>query len=303
MNALASFIMRGRSQAILVISALTILSWLLSLASLLAAAAVALPTLRRGGREGGLLVLGALPVVALAGQVIMGNALQAGGYSLALWVPMLFVAVVLRETASLAIAVLAALALGLVVVAGFHLVLADPAGFWDAILQQAIKPVLEQRGADVDENLVRQTLQMFARYATGAIAAGSILTVLLSLLLARWWQSVLYNPGGFRTEFLQLRLPVSLAWTFLVLILAMSMAGGGFAEFTANFLMPMLMVYLILGFSILHAVCSKYPSGRFWLSGIYVGLMFMAPLILVIGFFGWSDSWLNWRQRLARSGT
>lgn len=303
MNALASFIMRGRSQAILVISALTILSWLLSLASLLAAAAVALPALRRGGREGGMLVLGALPIVALAGQMIMGSALQAGGYSLALWVPMLLVAAVLRETASLAIAVLTALGLGLAVVGGFHLVMADPAGFWDSMLQQAIKPMLEQRGADVDEALVRQTLQMFSRYATGAIAAGSVLTVLLSLLLARWWQAVLYNPGGFRVEFLQLRLPASLAWTFLVLILAVGMAGGGLAEFTANLLMPMLMVYLLLGFSILHAVCSQSPSGRFWLAGIYVGLMFIAPLILVIGLFGWSDSWFNWRQRLARGAT
>ena len=303
MNALASFIMRGRSQAILVITALTILSWLLSLASLLAAAAVALPTLRRGAREGGLLVLGALPIVALAGQMVMDNALQAGGYALALWAPMLLVAMVLRETASLSAAVLSALGLGLAVVVGFHLVLADPAGFWDAALQQAIKPVLEQRGAAVDEAMVRQTLQLFSRYATGAIAAGSVLTVLISLLLARWWQAMLYNPGGFRTEFLQLRLPVTLAWAFLVLVLAVGLAGGSVAGFTANILMPMLMAYLLAGFSVIHALCSKSASGRFWLAGIYVGLMFIAPLILVIAILGWSDSWFNWRQRLLRGAT
>ena len=52
MSALAQFIMKGRSQAILVLASFTILSWLLSLASLLAAAALALPTLRRGIQDG-----------------------------------------------------------------------------------------------------------------------------------------------------------------------------------------------------------------------------------------------------------
>jgi len=235
--------------------------------------------------------------------MVMDNALQAGGYALALWAPMLLVAMVLRETASLSAAVLSALGLGLAVVVGFHLVLADPAGFWDAALQQAIKPVLEQRGAAVDEAMVRQTLQLFSRYATGAIAAGSVLTVLISLLLARWWQAMLYNPGGFRTEFLQLRLPVTLAWAFLVLVLAVGLAGGSVAGFTANLLMPMLMAYLLAGFSVIHALCSKSASGRFWLAGIYVGLMFIAPLILVIAILGWSDSWFNWRQRLLRGAT
>lgn len=301
MNALAGFIMKGRSQAILVTSVLTMISWALSLASLLAAAAVALPTLRRGGREGLFIMLGALPVVALAGQFIMGNALQAGGYSLALWAPVVIVAMVLRESASLSIAVMSALALGLLLVAGFYLVVSEPSAFWYDALERTIKPMLQQGGAELQEGLIEQTLRTFARYATGAIAAGSVMTVLISLLLARWWQACLYNPGGFRVEFVQLRLPAAAAYGFLILLLAAAYSGG-MAEFATNLLLPVLMGFLLAGFSVLHALCSRSAAGRFWLAGIYVGLMFIAPLILLIALVGLSDSWFKWRERLTAPG-
>lgn len=302
MNALARFIMKGRSEAILVIAALTILSWGLSPASLLAAAAIALPTLRRGGKEGARLILGALPIVALAGYILLSDAVQAGGYSLVMWIPILLVAIILRETASLSIAVLSALALGWLVVAGMYAMLSDPAAFWLDTLQQVLKPMLEQRGTGVDEGLINQTIQLFSRYATGAIAAGSIMTVLISLLLARWWQANLYNPGGFRDEFQQFRLPTPAGYVFLVLLIAGMASSGGVQEFSVNLLMPALMVYMLAGFSVIHALCSSTRAGRFWLAGIYVGLMFIAPLILVITLVGLSDSWFNWRQRFASAG-
>lgn len=303
MNALASFIMKGRSQAVLVIASLTILSWMLSLASLLAAAAVALPTLRRGGREGLILAACALPVVALAGQLVMGNGMLAGLYCLAIWAPVWLVAIVLRATASLPTAFMATLGLGILVVLGFYLVVSDPAAFWSSSLEATLKPMLEQRsGGNASEALISQTLQAFSRYATGAVAAGSMMTVMISLMIARWWQANLFNPGGFRTEFLQLRLPVKLSWAFLVVILAASVSTGGMTEFAVNLAVPFFMLYLLAGFAVIHAVCSAIQNGRFWLIGIYIGLMFIAPLVVVIVLVGLTDSWVDWRRRLIRGG-
>jgi hypothetical protein len=297
MNALAGFFMRGRSQAILSVSLLTVLSWLLSLASLLAAASVALLTLRRGGKEGAFVVLGALPVVALAGQLALGNALQAGGYSLALWLPVLGTAIVLRETASLSTAVLFALGLALVLVIGFYALVDDPAGFWGDTLQRAIQPMLERRSSEVDPELVNQTMQIFSTYATGAVAAGSLMTVLISLLVARWWQANLYNPGGFRAEFTQLRFPWIISLAFLLIALVAGITGGGISVFSANLLMPVFTAFILGGFAVIHALCSALPSGKFWLAGIYVGLMFVAPMVLLIAAIGLTDPWLHWRSR------
>jgi hypothetical protein len=298
MSSLAAFIMKGRSQAVLVISAFTILSWMLSLASLLAAAAVALPTLRRGAREGGVLMAAALLVVVVAGMAILGNAWQAGGYALAMWVPVWLMAIILRETASLSSAVMTAMGLGLLIVTGFYLVIPDPADFWQSTLQQTVKPLLEQRGEAVGEPLLAQSLEMFSSYATGAIAAGSVMTVLFSLLLARWWQAGLYNPGGFRGEFLQLRLPMIASALFMVLALIASI-GGSVANFATNLLFPVVFGLLIAGFSVVHAICAGSPSGRYWLIGLYLALMFMAPIIVLIALVGVTDPWFNWRLRLA----
>lgn len=301
MSALAAFIMRGRNQAVLAITVLTVISWGLSLVSLFASAAVALPALRKGGKDALLTILAALPIVALAGQALVGDAAHAAGYALIMWLPVLCVAVVLRETGSLASAIMTTAALGLLMVLGVYGFVSDPSAFWLSQLQRAVQPMLEQAGRVPDAALLQQTMALFSRYATGAIAAGSVLTVLFSLLLSRWWQAGLYNPGGFRIEFLNLRFPRWYASAFLALT-AIAMAGsGGLSELSLNALLPLVMVYLLAGFSVIHAICNRSASGRFWLTGIYVGFMFFAPLALVIVLAGFTDSWADWRHRLAQN--
>ena len=296
-GALAQFIMRGKSQAILVISSMMIISWLLSLASLLASAAVGLPTLRRGGREGSLLMLGALPLVALAGQMVIGDALQAVGFCLIMWIPVVLASIVLRETTQLSLAVMTAVGLGVISVIGFYVLVEDPASFWDTQLLEAMKPMLDQAAQGVDSDRLGLTVRMFSRFATGAIAAGSVLSVLISLLLARWWQATLYNPGGFRPEFLALMLPKWATFS-LVFLLCGVLIGGEIGVLAANLMLPVFMGFIVTGFAIVHAVCGSSPSGRFWVIGVYIALMFIAPMLLLIALLGVFDPWINIRKRL-----
>jgi uncharacterized protein YybS (DUF2232 family) len=299
MSALAQFIMKGRSQAILVLASFTILSWLLSLASLLAAAALALPTLRRGIKDGAIVALAALPLVALAGELLMGSAVQAGGFALVIWVPVLLVAWVLRSTASLSVALLTTVGLGVVSVIGFYLVVDDVAGFWKEQFQVILKPILEQQMQGANDAPVALTIELFSRYATGSIAAGSVLSVILSLFLARWWQAGLYNPGGFRKEFLTLALNKWAAVGLLGFIALIALTGGELGVFIANITLPVFVGFMTAGFSVVHALCAASPSGRFWLIGLYVALLFVTPLILLIALVGISDSWFDWRRRFA----
>ncbi|MEY4684264.1 MAG: hypothetical protein RLZ25_723 [Pseudomonadota bacterium] len=299
MSALAQFIMKGRSQAILVLASFTILSWLLSLASLLAAAALALPTLRRGIKDGAIVALAALPIVALAGQMLMGSAVQAGGFALVIWVPVLLVAWVLRSTASLSTALLTVMGLGVVSVIGFYLVVDDVAGFWKEQFQVILKPILEQQMQGANDAPIAVTLELFSRYATGSIAAGSVISVILSIFLARWWQAGLYNPGGFRTEFLSLAFNRWAALGLIGMIALIGLTGGEFGVFIANLVLPVFVGFMTSGFAVVHALCGAHPSGRFWLIGLYIALLFVTPLILLIAFVGISDSWFDWRRRFA----
>lgn len=299
MSLLAQFIMRGRSQGVLVVSTLTILSWLFSVASLLAAAALALPTLRRGLSEGMIIGLGALPIVALSGYWVMGNALESAGFALVIWIPTLIIAQILRETGRLSIAVLSAAAMGMMVTIGFYLSFDDPALFWREQFGALLKPILEQQMSVPGESPVAMTLDLFSRYATGAVSAGSVLSVLISLLIARWWQAGLYHPGGFRQEFLALRLGKPSSAILLLLFGLVAALGGDSGLFLANVALPGLMGFIVTGFAVLHAVCGAYPAGRFWLMGVYIGLMFMTPLLLLIALLGASDAWIEWRLRFA----
>ena len=301
MSALAQFIMRGRSQAILVVSAFTVLSWLLSVASLLAAAALALPTLRLGIKEGLFIGACSLPIVALAGYGVMGGAVEAVGFALVIWAPTVLVAQVLRDSGRLSVALMSTVGIGMTVVTGFYLMMEDPAAFWRNQFGVILQPMLEAQMSASGEGAVGLTLDLFARYATGAVSAGSTLSVLASLLIARWWQAGLYNPGGFRKEFLALRLSKLVSSAFLILVALTAVLAGEAGIFLANFELPALMGFMLAGFAVLHSICGVYPSGRFWLMGIYLALMFMTPLILVIALLGVSDAWLDWRKRFSGS--
>ena len=95
MRFLASFAMRGRSQAVVAAFVLTALSFPIPPLSILSSAVIALVTLRRGHIEG-------LVVVALAGlasgviaYVVLGTASPAVAVVLSMWLPALIAAVVL----------------------------------------------------------------------------------------------------------------------------------------------------------------------------------------------------------------
>jgi hypothetical protein len=301
MTGIAAFIMKGRPQAVFMITLLTVLSWMLSLAGLLAAAGIALPTLRRGSKEGLLIAGMTLPAVAIAGQIIMGDPIEAVAYTAAIWAPTIVIALILRESANLSLTLASALGLSLVTIVAIYGFSDNPSGLWLEQIQAIMKPMMEQGAPGIDPALLQRSMELLSRYATGSIAAGSLLTVALSVLLARWWQASLYNPGGFRTEFLQLEPSKWFAYGVLALLALGSLTTDGIAEMAINLAIPFMMVYLLVGFAVIHALCLDSKAGKFWLAGVYVGLFFIAPLIGMIAVFGFSDTWIHWRLRFNKS--
>lgn len=298
MRALAAFIMRGRGQAALAIAALTILSWAFAPANLLSGAAVALPTLRRGTWEGGGSLALAAPLVVLVGGFLLGSPLEAAGYALALWIPVWLIAVLLRESGQLAVALAGAAILGLLVIMGIYGFVDDPAGLWLDELRRLARPVLEQNHSEAETEVLWRGIMGLSRYLVGAIAAGSVLSVVLSLLIGRWWQALLFNPGGFRREFLDLRLPPVSGYLWLALLVLAWITGS---ELGGNLTMPSFVPFLLTGFAVLHALFSRSSAGGFWLVGMYLALIFVSPLIMVVMLIGFSDLWINWRCRFSKT--
>jgi hypothetical protein len=298
MRSLAAFIMAGRVQAVASVWLLGLLSWVMPFFSLLAAAAVALPTLRKGAAEGGIVTAGALVLLALAGGYWLGSLQNAAGYGLLLWVPAWLAAIVLRESGHLALALVGIAGLGMLAVLAVYGFFPDPPALWRDSLQSIIKPILDNAPDDLDTDRLTQGFMGFARYLTGIAAAGSALSLALSLFIARWWQAGLFNPGGFRGEFLALRLPVSAAYAGIGLIGMAAATGGKLSEVAWNLAFPCFAPFLLAGFSVLHALCAGNDARRFWLYGIYAALVFIPHALLPILLLGFSDPWVDWRQRL-----
>lgn len=296
MQSLASFTMRGRSQATLVAAVSAMLSLIVPLVGLISSAAIALVTLRKGADEG--LVVGAFAGFAggLLAFTALGSPLPAVGFVLMLWLPVWVLGLVLRQTRSLALTVQVAALFGLLVVAGIRLFAADPATYWVELLEPARRSLVGSSVIDatVSERLVVQA----ARWMTGAFAATFCFQLLLALLIGRWWQALLYNPGGFGAEFRALRMRSEVAYSALGLAAVVLLSDG--AMWATELLLLLAPLFFLQGVAIVHNLAHAYSAHRGWLIGFYGLLLLVMPYaeILVAG-FGFLDNWVDLRTRVA----
>ena len=290
MRAIAEFIMRGRMQATLVVAGcatLPLLYWL-------GAAAGSLVLLRRGLKDAlGVLSLGLLPALIwwLYADDPRALLVLLGSSGLAL---------VLRASESWVRTLLVSVAVGVV----FSVVLGAAFAAQIEMLAQALIKVMP---ALLGETYKQLSVDEQARFAsliapvlTGLIAALLQIVSVLSLIVGRHWQALLYNPGGFASEFRSIRLPLGPA----LLLLACMLVGPNFGPQMAM-LTPLCSVALFFaGLALIHGLVAQKRLAKFWLVGLYVTLLlFMQliyPLLVVLAIV---DSLIDFRGRLAPKGT
>jgi hypothetical protein len=302
MRALAGYIMRGPVQAVLVTAALALVSLIpiLGIVSVLSGAALALVTLRHGARQGLIVLVGASVVAGGFMYFAFGTAELGLIYGLMLWLPLVILALVLRKTGSWSMLLDAAAGLALLGIAAFYAVQPDPLQFWQVVMTQLLKTMSEESGMVTELEAIQQQLPVIAEWLTGMLAAGVVLGLVASMMVARWWQAMLYNPGGFRQEFYALRQSKSASLAVL-LILVVSMFNLGKISFMAGDMMVTVVVlYSIVGLALVHSLVAMTGNQAGWLVALYVLLFIVPPQVMVIlASAGFADSWLDFRGRLA----
>ncbi len=264
MRPVAEYIMRGRVQATLVAgvaAAIPALFWL-------AGAAAALVLMRKGSLQSANVIIAALVPAFI--WAVMGDP-----FALLAIATSLLLAGYLRNSMSWRAVLLLGVGLGLVWILVLQLVFGQTL----ALLAAEVSKLLPVLLGDAHEQLAADELQrldqLLIPVLTGLLAAAALMLGLLSLMLARYWQAALYNPGGFRQEFHSIRLPrIAAALLVFALLLAPNMA----LELAG--LTPVCAVALVIaGISCVHGLAGKYQLARFWLVVFYLALVFVNQLV------------------------
>jgi len=294
MKALARLIMSGLNQAAMVAAVSLILSIILTPLSWISGAAIALVSLHLGPKKG-------LQTMALAGLAVLafswlalGSPLPMISFMVLFWLPVWMVSVVLRQSVSLALALQVITGFGVLIVLILQLLFPELLQQMGIEMANSIKQVMQQ--GEADTSVIQPGIELIQRYLAGILAAGLMLTVLVSLILGRWWQSELYNPGGLKAEFNQLRLGKVLAMVSLLLVLLTMMMSSDTATMIAFVLV---VVYMLQGTALVHALVEIRQINRRWLYALYVTMFFIPHVAVLLVVFGLLDAWVDFRARLA----
>jgi len=297
MRLLASFVMRGRMQATMAAAVLALLSLLLPPVTLLSAAVVALVTLRKGLGDGALLIAFSTLACGLLSLLAFGAVVPVISFVLLMWLPVWLLSGVLHSTRSLGLTLQIALLMGLVVIAAQYSQGGDPVASWREALEPFTRSLVEA-GILVESDR-EGLLQMMSAWMPGLIAAGFLLQSMASLLLARWWQSMLYNPGGFRSEFHRLRVGRLLAWITLLVLGVSAVTDIRSAHLLTYIGILLIAGWFLQGLAVVHGIVGLRRANVGWLVGVYALLLFAMPHVAVLlALVGFADAWIDLRARL-----
>ena len=307
MRALAGFIVASPLQSVLVIALFTVLSFLAppltSILSYGGTAALALYSLHAGARSGVIVLLGAMLVTGLLTEMLLHQGVTIAVTSLLLWIPVWLVAVVLRETRSLAMAMLALSALAM---AGILLAFAwfgDPSQWWLERLQGLINSLAAQPELQIDTGSLMGFAEQVAPFMTGSLAAGLSFAALTCLMLGRWWQSLMVKPGALRKEFYALRLNRLLSLFGLAIIALAALGFGVVSTLSLQWVLVVTVLFLFVGLAVVHATLANLKAARGWLIAIYVLMSLLPQALLLVIVVGMLDPWLDLRRRTAKAET
>ncbi|MGE0483407.1 MAG: DUF2232 domain-containing protein [Gammaproteobacteria bacterium] len=301
MRFLARFAMRGPFQAAAVAAATLLGALSIGILIVLSGATVGLTALRQGSREG-------LKIMALAASFIVAVRFGLGlpaqpvlVLGLVVWLPAWLMALNLARTQRQALPLMMIAALVAAYAIAMRLGVGDVDAFWAARLRALFDALSAEGGPRLGTEQVAIIAHQVHHWTLVAMFALFAATI----LLARWWQGVLYNPGGFGAEFRELRLP-----RLLLPLAALSGGGmladhggiGGFAIAGDAFVI-VVVLFAFQGLAVIHHRARVVTLARGWLVGLYV-LLALTPQIVgpVLATAGVADSVSDFRRLAPRRG-
>jgi hypothetical protein len=297
MRAVAKFAMRSPIAASVSATVYALFALFFAPFMIVSGAIVGLATLRHGVGLGARVTGSALLITGIAYYSLLVT--PGVVLLLATWIPLMFAAQILRTTENQGLALsICAICAGLYTVI-VRFAVPDVGDHWATRLRTLGNTVKEQGGTFFSDAEIEQI--------SGVMHESTIVVVSLfwicSLLVSRWWQSELYNAGGFGTEFRDLVIPKPLSVVAAIIAgMALVQLSSGEAHGLASDLLVVLVVlFAFQGLALIHHRVNKIGMAKLWLVGFYVLLVLMPHRLgILLSFIGIADILLDVRGLRAR---
>lgn len=292
MLAIANYAMKGPMQAVIAAVIFSALSVFLAPFGIFVGAIIALVTLRISVTEGFKTLVWSVVANITLTLIISGSYFPAVISILEFMLPVWLMAVVLRQTNSLANALQFAMILVGLGVVIFYLTVPSPAEWWLALFNAYVAPLLETSQVSYDKEIIPKLAEM----VTMLMAVFMIILWFSILVVARWWQSELYNPGQFKTDFYELALPKSTAYMAIVLAI-LGLVNGTQSGLVYDLSGIIIAGLMFQGLAIAHQTVSVRQLSSAWLVGLYILLFLFPQAMLILATIGLVDTWVDFRNR------
>lgn len=295
MRGLARLAMRGPMVAAACAAVLALASMVFGLLLVPAGAIVALTTLRFGARDG-LKIAAIATALLLVVRLALGHsATQCLILAAMTWLPAWLLANALRARRAQDWPVLLAAAMVLVYAAALRLSVGDVAAFWRGML----KPFFDVLAKDAGARFKPEQMEMIAGQMHSLTLFAMVSMLCAMILLARWWQAELYNPGGFGSEFRELRLPRSATMMAGVLALAYAFGSEGVTvvELAGDACVLLVVLFALQGLAVVHFLARARGLAGAWLTTLYVMLV-LVPTVAgpILATTGLADNIVDFRR-------
>lgn len=271
MKGLAEFVMTGRKQAIMA----TLLLGLIPMVNLLSPVIIGLVTLRKGLKEAGLVL--AWAILPLAAWAVAGDVIP-----LILLFGIAALAWILRVSESWEFTLLAAILVGVCV----ELYMRSQSELLGVVYAQFEAYISAQNMQMVSLEQFRETIPSF-------FGAVYMLLAALLLMLSRWMQAALYNPGGFQQEFHGLRIDRKVAVGLLTAMLLATFVRFIPESWVFYFIMPL----IFSGVALVHGLVGKKKASVMWLIAFYTLFPWLTQILVMVALI---DSWYDFRARMSK---
>ena len=300
MRALAAYIMRGRIPAAGITGLFGALGWKLPLFFLLSSAALGLVVLKHNTRTATQVLAGATLFCCLVAFVRFGTPTLALLNVLAIWLPVLICVEVLKSTRSQTMVLIVVMLMSILLAIGTryfagHGDIGNIEGFWQQSLTSYANRVSIVANADQQADVI----SALSVVMNGFVAVSFGMMIILSVLLARWWQSLLYNPGGFGEEFRKIQLPALIAVPIVISAILVALVKVPVPPYgwLLDILMIGSMVLMFHGLAVIHFFVRERQLVGSWLVGLYIFLVLASVYVFsLLAMLAIADSFSDFRK-------